>query len=104
MSKEEFKYNAGERLSFLRKQRGWSINKLATIAGVSQSHLRDVELGRKNPTVDFIFLVCTALDITLYDFFQDTKMDSIDDPLNSRINLLSKEQKQSLLTFLNTLI
>ena len=43
--------NVGERIKELREKRGLTVNKLANLAGISQSYLRDVELGNKNPTV-----------------------------------------------------
>ena len=44
--------NVGERIKELREKRGLTVNKLANLAGISQSYLRDVELGNKNPTVE----------------------------------------------------
>lgn len=41
--------------------KGYSVNKLANMAGVSQSYLRDIELGAKNPTISFISLLCEQL-------------------------------------------
>ena len=31
-----------------RTSKGYSVNKLANMSGISQSYLRDVELGNKN--------------------------------------------------------
>ena len=61
--------NVGKRIIELRKTRGYTTNKLATRAGISQSYLRDIELGNKNPTVEMITLICDALDISLCAFF-----------------------------------
>lgn len=38
------------------------------MAGISQSYLRDVELGNKNPTVEVLSYLCDALGISLLDF------------------------------------
>ena len=43
--------NISERLSNLRKQCGYTQNGLAERAGVSQTHLRRVELGQADITV-----------------------------------------------------
>ena len=61
----------GKRITYFRTQKDYSTNKLAYMAGISQSYLRDVELGNKNPTVAFLTLVCDALDITLSTFFKE---------------------------------
>lgn len=39
----------GARISFLRTQKNYTVNKLANMSGISQSYLRDVELGKKIP-------------------------------------------------------
>ena len=59
----------GKRISFFREAKGYSVNKLATLSGISQSYLRDVELGKKNPTVEILSYLCGALDISLQEFF-----------------------------------
>ena len=47
-----------------------TLNKLSTMAGITQSTLNDVVNGKsKNPTVRTIYLVCLGLGIELKDFF-----------------------------------
>lgn len=41
------------------------------LSGISQSYLRDIELGNKNPTVEILSIICSALEITLQDFFHE---------------------------------
>ena len=41
--------NVGKRITFKKKKKNYSVNKLATLSGISQSYLRDIELGNKNP-------------------------------------------------------
>ena len=60
-----------DRIKKLREAKGFTINKLASQAGISQSFLRDIELGNKKPTVDTLDAICWALDISLSDFFLD---------------------------------
>lgn len=62
----------GTRISYFRNAKQYSVNRLATLAGISQSYLRDVELGKKNPTVEVLSYICDALDLSLRDFFDDT--------------------------------
>lgn len=74
------------------------------MAGISQSYLRDVELGNKNPTVEVLSYLCDALGISLLDFFNDeTQTVLSSDPLLTRICELTPEQRKALLGFLNTL-
>ncbi|HJC48701.1 MAG TPA: helix-turn-helix domain-containing protein [Candidatus Lachnoclostridium pullistercoris] len=96
--------DVGARITSLRTAKHYTVNKLATLAGISQSYLRDVELGNKNPTVEVLSYVCDALGISLSEFFDDeTEKKLISDPLINAIYQLNKEQRESLLTFLNTI-
>ena len=94
----------GKRIAYFRKQKGYSVNKLANLSGVSQSYLRDIELDNKNPTVAFLTIVCNALGISLQDFFNDDDTISItNNPLLQRIYKLNTEQQEALIKFLDTL-
>ena len=94
--------NVGKRIRELREEKNYSINKLAKIAKISQSYLRDVELENKNPTVSFISQICAALNISLQDFFNDN-FDVKNDPLLKGIYKLTSEQRNALILFLQTL-
>lgn len=61
--------DVGNRIKQLREQNKYSQNYLADIAGISQTHLRRVELGTADITVGHLQLVCDALGISLKDFF-----------------------------------
>ncbi|MEQ2562591.1 helix-turn-helix transcriptional regulator [Ventrimonas sp. CLA-AP-H27] len=92
----------GTRISFFRNKKQYSVNRLATLAGISQSYLRDVELGKKNPTVEVLSYICDALDLSLRDFFDDTLESRFcQDPLLTRIYRMSPEQRNALLQFLD---
>ena len=94
----------GVRIKQLREMKGYSINKLANKAGVSQSYLRDIELGSKNPTVAFISLLCEQLEISLKDFFNDIEETPFEnEPLVQRIYQMTPLQREKLLAFLDTL-
>ncbi len=94
----------GEKIKYFRTQKDISTNKLANMAGISQSYLRDVELGNKNPTIEILYLICQALDITIIQFFDDRNSELIsEDPLIQRIYQLSPQQKAALLAFLKTI-
>lgn len=98
-------YNVGERIKYFRLQKNYSVNKLATIAGISQSFLRDVELGNRNITVNSLSYVCDALDISLSDFFSDCLPSQIaDESFLAKLYQLTDEQRMALITFLDTMI
>lgn len=95
----------GKRITYFRTAKNYSVNKLANLAGISQSYLRDVELGNKNPTVEMLSVICDTLEISLYDFFNDSGTEQLkDDPLLAKIYQLTPKQKETLLSFLDSMI
>lgn len=93
--------NIGQRIVRFREQKGLSTNKLANECGLSQSFLRDVELSNKNISVENLNLICTALNISLYDFFYEPAMpEQIEQELIQTIQTLSSEQQYYLLKLL----
>ena len=95
----------GKRITFFRTAKGYTTNKLSVAAGLSQSFVRDLELGNKKPTIETLSYICDALDISLKDFF-DEEYDSqfSTDPLLQKIYQLNQEQRNALLEFLNTML
>ena len=92
--------DVGGRIKYFREQKGITVNKLAYLRGVSQSYLRDVELGNKQPTVEYLEYICFGLGVSLKKFF-DVE-DSGDLLLNSA-EKLNENQKKLLADFLNSL-
>lgn len=59
-----------ERILELCSERDITINKLATISGVTQSTLNNIISGRNNSTtVSTIKKLCDGLDISISEFF-----------------------------------
>lgn len=59
------------KLREFRKQKGWSLDQLATASGVSRSMLSQVERNMANPTVAVIFKIARAFGVSMTDFIQD---------------------------------
>ena len=89
-----------KRLINLRQQCGYTQNGLAERAGVSQSHLRRVELGQADITVGHLELLCDAMSISLKEFFDER---SSEDEIAAAFSKLSPKQKKLLLAFLESL-
>ncbi len=89
----------GSRITELRERRGITTNKLANLAGISQSFLREVEMGKKNPTVETLSFICYALGISLREFFT-VEAHPINPFLQSAIEQLSEAQQIRLAEFL----
>ena len=92
--------NVGERIRLLREKSDFSQNKLAERAGVSQTHLRRVELGTADITIGHLQLICDALEISLKDFFNYNN--EVED-FSSAVSNLTPKQKKLLLEFLKSL-
>ena len=90
----------GDRIRQLRLQAHFSQNRLAEWAGVSQTHLRRVELGEADITVGHLQLVCDALVVTLKEFFN---VSDEEQELSEAIAALSPRQRALLLAFLKRL-
>ena len=92
--------DVGKRIITLRERCGLSQNGLAERAGVSQTHLRRVELGQADITVGHLQLICDAMSISLTDFFYE-ETDS--DEISLALSKLSPKQKNLLQNFLESL-
>lgn len=61
-----------KRIINLCEQKNITPNKLANLAGLPSSTIRCIFYGRsKNPGTRTLLDVCQALNITLFDFFND---------------------------------
>jgi transcriptional regulator with XRE-family HTH domain len=92
--------NVAKRITELKLKKKLSTNKLAHDAGISQSYLRDIELGNVNPTIEKLDRICKALDVSTSEFLSE----NIEfDNLYLEIKNLSKAQKSDVLKYINTL-
>ena len=92
--------NVGKRISELREKAGYTQNRLAELSGVSQSHLRRVELGQSRITVDHLEMICDALGVSLKDFFDKGNEN---DEFSVAVATLTPKQKMRLLEFIKSL-
>lgn len=92
--------DVGARIKELRERAGFTQNKLAEWAGVSQTHLRRVELGQQDITIGQLRLVCDGLSITLSEFFNVSEEQ---ESLSDVISKLTPKQKQLLMEFLKSI-
>jgi len=70
-----------KRILNLCKERNITPNKLASLSGLESSTIRCIFYGKsKNPGTRTILDICQALNITLFDFFDDNlfKDDTLD--------------------------
>lgn len=92
--------DVGKRIAELRDKAGYTQNGLAERAGVSQSHLRKVELGISGITVDHLEMICDTLGVTLKEFFDEGDES---DEFSMAVATLTPKQKMRLLEFIKSL-
>lgn len=92
--------DVGKRLLELRDRCWLTQNGLAEKAGVSQTHLRRVELGQADITVGHLQLLCDAMGISLQDFFN---IETRNDELSIALSKLTPKQKKLLIAFIESL-
>ena len=92
--------DVSKRLISLRERFSLTQNGLAEKAGVSQTHLRRVELGQADITVGHLQLLCDAMDITLHEFFYE---ETVKDEISVALSKLTPKQKKLLTDFLQSL-
>lgn len=95
--------NVGQRITELREAKKISVNKLANLSGVSQSYLRDIELGNKQPTVQYLEYICAGLGTTIQKFFseEEKKAPACEKCL---MNQLTAHQQQELQRFIRAMM
>ncbi len=61
----------GNRIRQLRVKKGFSQEKLAELSELNTSYIGQVERGEKNPSVDTVYRIASALDVNLPDLFKN---------------------------------
>ena len=61
----------GEKLKKLRNDRGMSIYRLTQMTGVSGHHIKGIEQGTRQPTIETLNKLVNALGSSLADIFSD---------------------------------
>lgn len=68
-----------ERIIQLCKESGITINRLATISGITQSTLQNITSGRNNSiTLSTLKKICDGLDISIKEFFNSPLFDNLE--------------------------
>ena len=97
-----------ERLKSLRKAKDMSVYKLSQLSGVSETHIRDLERGDRNPSFDTLSRLAEPLGISLAELFNESRetafLSEEEKELLDCYRHLSQDKAEGLLRFLKTLI
>lgn len=66
----------GQRVKYLRKNKGLSQEEMAALAGIDRSYMGHIERGEKNITLTKIYQISDALGIDVADLFLRAEADS----------------------------
>ena len=61
---DEISALTGQNLRRLRTRRGYSLDRLAKISGVSRAMLGQIETGKSSPTIAILWKIAAALDVS----------------------------------------
>jgi putative transcriptional regulator len=64
-----FKKNLGNRVKYLRQQKGMTQQQLAALLNVDFQSISRLENGRVNPSAYFVKLLAEALDVEIKEIF-----------------------------------
>ena len=91
-----------KRIDDLRKERGWSMYRLADEAGITQSTIANMFSRKTLPSISTLQEICQAFNISLSEFFGDSN----NELNNNEFLLLANYRKLSIKNkgIVNTLI
>lgn len=105
--KENNDFNLGQRIHQLRTERKLSQEQLALRSNITPTYLGLVERNLKNPTVKVVEQLCNSMNVSLAEFFSNTKTENVDDyslQIISQINDCSEEEKILILRLLKDIL
>lgn len=80
--------NIGEKLRSIRLDKGISSKELEALSGINQSTISRIENNTHSPSIETLFKICSALEISINDFFKDNEELPVD--LMSLLNTAKK--------------
>ena len=97
-----------ERLKSIRVAKNMSVYKLSQLSGVSETHIRDLERGDRNPSIDTLCRLVEPMGVPVSELFTEsnnmTVLSDEEKALLDCYRMLSKDKAESLLVFLKTLV
>lgn len=104
--------NVGKNIKRLREARGISQNGLSKLSSVSQSAISAIESTTKSPSIDTVFLISKALNVSVGEILFDQEDiqkltalgDELDTELFNLIRQLSPQDQQRVKDFAEGMI
>lgn len=97
----------GEKLKKLREDRGMSMYRLTQLTGVSGHHIKGIENGTRQPTIETLYKLVTALGSSLAEIFNDGEncfyLTEDERRLIENYRIMSAEKSEALLNMSDVL-
>ena len=91
----------GARLEYIRTQRKISIYKISKTTGLSNSYIRDLERGKRNPSLDTLYRISVPLGVSVSELLNESEelsyLSAEEKDIIENIRLLSDEKRDALL-------
>lgn len=101
------KIEMGRRIREARLNKGLTMSKLAKDVGTSIVYMGEIERGLKMPSVNTLIKIANALELSI-DYILRYEVKSgekyVYDEFTSKLDMLSKEQKQTVMSILDAYI
>jgi transcriptional regulator with XRE-family HTH domain len=91
----------GQRIRFLRKEKGLSQEQLGNLAGIHTNYIGQIERGEKNVTIESLEKIVDGLGISMEQLFHYLDPANNDDDLKQLIELLFQRPVQDRAFALN---
>lgn len=65
----ELNAQIGQLLKDLREERGWSLRELGLVVGMNKTYLGDIELGKRNSSINSLEKIVAGYGLTVKEFF-----------------------------------
>lgn len=95
-----------KKIEQMRLERGWSVYKLAELAGLSEKCIYNWKTRNSIPTIQALDSICDAFGITLSQFFSEGNYVEVEAELKQLIDdwlSLSLEQKEAVKVMIKTI-
>lgn len=102
-------FDVGKRIHELRTCRKLSQEQLALRSNITTTYLGLIERNLKNPTLKVVEQLCDALDLSLADFFSQTKeeaseTDTYSLQILSQLSSCSEEEKKLIFRIIKDIL
>ena len=93
----------GNEIRRIRRLRGMNQEELAFKAGISAAHLGQIERALKNPTVETVYNIASALDVSLQELFSfsakvnaESETRILENKIKAYISSMNEEEKRDI--------